>query len=241
MAMPGKTTGHVMSKTDINETIQSYARSALNAKVVGFDGVEIHAAHGYLIDQFFWDGTNLRTDEYGGSTSNRSRFAIEIIKAVRAVVGPKYPISLRWSQWKQQDYSASLAATPGELESFLKPLCEASIDIIHTSTRRFWEPGFKGSDLTLAGWVKKLTGKPSIAVGSVGLDTEFMPTPGQTEFNSSGIANLDNLMKRLEDNEFDLVALGRVLIANPAWAKIIKAGHTQALEAYDKGMLNDLT
>lgn len=240
MAIPGKVTGHTMTQVDIDETIQAYVRSAINAKKAGFDGIEIHAAHGYLIDQFFWSGTNIRTDKYGGSVQNRSRFAIEIIENVRSAVGSEYPISLRWSQWKQQDYNANLASSPNELEDFLKPLCEASIDIIHTSTRRFWEPGFKDSSLTLAGWAKKLTGKPSIAVGCVGLDTEFMPKPGQKDFNSSGVANLDNLMQRLDDNEFDLVALGRALIANPEWANITKNGNTELLQAYSKEMLNKL-
>ncbi|MFX8824893.1 hypothetical protein ABTM64_20340, partial [Acinetobacter baumannii] len=70
---------------------------------------------------------------------------------------------------KQQDYSAKLAHTPDELAAFLQPLVDAGADIFHCSTRRFWEPEFEGSDLNLAGWSKKLTGKPTITVGSVGL------------------------------------------------------------------------
>jgi 2,4-dienoyl-CoA reductase-like NADH-dependent reductase (Old Yellow Enzyme family) len=138
------------------------------------DGVEIHGAHGYLIDQFFWEGSNRRDDEYGGDLAGRSRFAIELIQAVRAAVGPDFPIIFRFSQWKQQDYTARLVQTPQALAAFLQPLSEAGVDIFHCSTRRFWEPEFDGSELNLAGWTRQLTGKPTITVGSVGLDGEFL-------------------------------------------------------------------
>ena len=82
----------------IHSLIESFASAALDAKRVGFDGIEIHGAHGYLLDQFFWSGTNQRTDEWGGSLANRSRFAIEIVKAIRAATGPDVPILLRYSQ-----------------------------------------------------------------------------------------------------------------------------------------------
>nr|BFE94272.1 hypothetical protein GCM10020185_48080 [Pseudomonas brassicacearum subsp. brassicacearum] len=93
------------------------------------DGVEIHGAHGYLVDQFFWEGSNQRTDGYGGSLANRSRFAIELIRAVRAAVGEGFPIIFRFSQWKQQDYTARLVQTPETLGEFLKPLSDAGVDI----------------------------------------------------------------------------------------------------------------
>ncbi|WP_455906392.1 oxidoreductase, partial [Metapseudomonas otitidis] len=170
----GQVVVHGMTQQDIDDVVAAYAQAARDAKAIGMDGVELHGAHGYLIDQFFWDGTNPRTDGYGGSQANRSRFAIEVIKAVREAVGPDYPIIFRFSQWKQQDYTARLVQTSEELEGFLKPLSEAGVDIFHCSTRRFWEPEFEGSDLNLAGWTRKLTGKPTITVGSVGLDGEFL-------------------------------------------------------------------
>ena len=104
----GNVVVHGMSKQDIDEVIAAFAQAAKDAKAIGMDGVEIHGAHGYLVDQFFWEGTNQRTDEYGGDLTHRSRFAIELIQAVRAAVGPDYPIIFRYSQWKQQDYSARL-------------------------------------------------------------------------------------------------------------------------------------
>lgn len=80
--------------------------------------MEIHGAHGYLIDQFFWEASNRRDDEYGGDLASRSRFAIELIQAVRAAVGPDFPIILRFSQWKQQDYNARLVHTPKRWRHF---------------------------------------------------------------------------------------------------------------------------
>ncbi|MEI4884133.1 12-oxophytodienoate reductase, partial [Klebsiella pneumoniae] len=87
---------------DIADVIRGFANSAKYAKALGFDGVELHGAHGYVIDQFFWDGTNRRTDRFGGSLENRVNFAREIVKAVRQEVGQGFPILLRFSQWKQQ-------------------------------------------------------------------------------------------------------------------------------------------
>ncbi|MEP1593905.1 MAG: 12-oxophytodienoate reductase, partial [Halieaceae bacterium] len=101
MNMPGKVNRHVMSKQDIDDVIAAFARGAANAKSLGFDAVEIHGAHGYLIDQFFWEALNQRDDEYGGSFENRLRFAVEIIEAVREAVGPDFPVLFRYSQWKQ--------------------------------------------------------------------------------------------------------------------------------------------
>eukprot|EP01030_Chromulinospumella_sphaerica_P018753 gene18753-18623_t len=71
---------------------------------------------------------------------------------------PEFPIIFRFSQWKQQDYTARLVQTPEALGEFLKPLSDAGVDIFHCSTRRFWEPEFEGSELNLAGWTRKLTG-----------------------------------------------------------------------------------
>ncbi|HSC84930.1 MAG TPA: 12-oxophytodienoate reductase, partial [Pseudomonas sp.] len=98
----GNVVVHGMTKADIDEVIAAFAQAARDAQAIGMDGVEIHGAHGYLVDQFFWEGSNQRTDGYGGSLANRSRFAIELIQAVRAAVGPDFPIILRFSQWKQQ-------------------------------------------------------------------------------------------------------------------------------------------
>ena len=240
MNMPGKVNRHVMSKQDIDDVIGSFARGAANAKALGFDAVEIHGAHGYLIDQFFWEALNQRDDEYGGSFENRLRFAVEIIEAVREAVGPDFPVLFRFSQWKQQDFTARLVETPEQLEKFLQPLSEAGVDIFHCSTRRFWEPEFEGSDLNLAGWTRKITGKPAITVGSVGLNADFIPAPGEASFKEAEPASLDDLVRRMEGNEFDLVAVGRALIANPEWANNIRDGRSADLQPYKTDLLGSL-
>ncbi len=218
-----------LTTQEIEGLIADYAQAAFDAKQIGFDGVEIHGAHGYLIDQFFWAETNVRTDKYGGSLAARSQFAIEIVKAVRKRVGEDFPIVFRWSQWKQQNYDARLCDTPDELAAFLKPLSDAGVDIFHCSQRRFWEPEFEGSDLNLAGWTKKITGKPTISVGSVGLDQEFISA---FRGEGAGVANIDNLLEKMNRNEFDLIAIGRALLANSDWVNKIKHGQIDQLQPF---------
>src|SRR5260221_99785 len=126
---------------------------------------------------------------------------------------PRRPIILRFSQWKQQDYAARLATTPEELARFLAPLSTAGVDIFHCSQRRFWEPEFEGSDLNLAGWTKKLTGKPTVTVGSVALSGDFI---GSLHGESSKGAGIDDLLDRPGRAQFGLVAGGRALLGDPA-------------------------
>lgn len=230
--------GVAMSERDIHKTIEAFAQSALEAKKWGFNSVELHGAHGYLIDQFFWEKTNQRTDSYGGKTlAERSRFALEVVKAVRQAVGEDFVIILRLSQWKPADYTARLAATPQEMESWLNPLSAAGVDIFHCSQRRFWEPEFEGSDLNFAGWAKKLTGKSTITVGSIGLSGEFLQA---FRGESSTPASIDKLVERFEKGEFDLVAVGRPLLSDPEWVVKIKEGRTTELNGFDKDDLKKL-
>ncbi len=228
-----------MTIAEIEQIIKAFAVAAGDAKRLGFDGIEIHGAHGYLIDQFFWEKTNQRQDKYGGDLQGRSRFAVEIIEACRQTVGSDFPIVFRFSQWKMGDYSAKLANTPEELAAFLAPLVEAGVDIFHCSTRRYWQPEFDGSPLNLAGWTKKITGKPTITVGSVGLDTNFI------EFFAEGkgakATSLTPLIERLEKNEFDVVAVGRALLADPAWATKTRENRIDELIPFELGVEKTLS
>ena len=223
----------------IESLIASFASAAADAQRLGFDGIEIHGAHGYLIDQFFWQGLNQRTDIWGGSMENRGRFAVEIIKAARAATGPDFPIVLRYSQWKQQDFGAKLADSPAQLEEFLLPLADAGLDGFHCSTRRYWEPEFDGSDLNLAGWTKKLTGKTTITVGSVGLNADFIGAIVMKE--SSDTRALDDLLARLDNGEFDLVAVGRALLQDPRWPNKVREGQVDAIHGFDGEALATLS
>jgi 2,4-dienoyl-CoA reductase-like NADH-dependent reductase (Old Yellow Enzyme family) len=240
MNVPGKVNREVMTQKDIDDVIEAFAQAAADAKETGFDAVELHGAHGYLIDQFFWEGTNQRNDHYAGSIESRGRFAVELIKAVRQAVGPDFPIIFRWSQWKLQDYSARLAKNSQELERFLLPLSNAGVDIFHCSQRRFWEPEFEGEELNLAGWTRKITGKPAITVGSVGLDAVFTPKPGEMTFREADPASLDTLLDRMNEKEFDLVAVGRALISNPAWVNLVQEKRMDELKPFRKENLGEL-
>ncbi|WP_337102481.1 NADH:flavin oxidoreductase [Paenibacillus sp. YIM B09110] len=226
------------TEEEIGHIVREFAKAAAEAKRLGFDGIELHGAHGYLIDQFFWEKTNQRTDRYGNSFIARTTFAAEVVKACREAVGPDFPIILRISQWKGSDYSAKLVRTAEELKQFLQPLVEAGVDIFHCSTRRFWEPEFEGSELNFAGWVKQLTGKPTITVGSVGLEGDV--STFFTTGSGSGIASLDSLIPKLENQEFDLVAIGRALLSDPAWVSKIREGRLEELIPFTPQSLQTL-
>jgi 2,4-dienoyl-CoA reductase-like NADH-dependent reductase (Old Yellow Enzyme family) len=235
---PGSVKGITMSETDIAATITAFGKAAADAKALGFDCVEIHGAHSYLIDQFFWEETNRRKDGYGGKTlAERSRFAVEVVKEVRRRVGEDFVIILRLSQWKTQDYTYKLAKTPQEMEAWLQPLAEAGVDIFHCSTRRFWEPEFADSDLNFAGWAKKLTGKATITVGSIGLSGEFLAA---FRGESSQPSSLDELLRRMDRGDFDLAAVGRSLLADPHWVEKIRDNRMNELKGFTKEALSVL-
>ena len=221
--------------TEIEEIIEAYAIAAAAAQRLGFDGLEVHGAHGYLIDQFLWDKTNIRDDRYGGDVARRSQFGADVIREIRRRVGSDFPIVLRLSTWKQQDYTAKLATTPEEWNAIVMPLAEAGVDAFHVSQRRFWEGEF-GTDMNLAGWTKKLTGKPTITVGSLTLNNSMQEMMQGKD--SAPEDNLARLYKGLERGDFDLVAIGRAMIANADWARRIRGG--EELRAYTLSMLSSL-
>ena len=233
--------GEALSLSDIDALIQAFADAAQEAERIGFDGVELHGAHGYLIDQFLWERTNRRTDAYGGDAVSRTKFAADIIAAVRERVAPDFPVVLRFSQWKADNYDAQLAADPDELQALLEPLAQAGVDAFHASGRRYWEAEFpeSGLELNLAGWSRKLTGKPVITVGSVGLDAVFDPA-ALADKPRAEVESVERLLERLERDEFDLVAVGRALLADPEWADKILQGREGELTPFTKAALGEL-
>nr|WP_207905590.1 NADH:flavin oxidoreductase [Nocardia alba] len=230
--------GQAMTQRDLDDVIGAFAEAAAAAERIGFDGIELHGAHGYLLDQFLWERTNRRDDGYGGDAVARTRFAAEIVAAVRAVVSSDFPVIFRYSQWKQEAYDARLAETPQELEAILAPLAAAGVDAFHASTRRYWLPEFDDSDLNLAGWTKKLTGRPTITVGSVGLDGDFLRALAG---KGAELGSIDNLLDRMERDEFDMVAVGRALLQDPEWASKVLAGRIDEVKAYDGAALKTLS
>jgi len=243
MTHTGKQVIDAPTSAEIDDMVLAYADAAAEAEKLGFDCVEVHGAHGYLIDQFFWDAMNQRDDKFGGtSLVDRASFASDILKEIRKRVSPDFPVILRYSQWKQQDYGARLATTPDDLEAFLKVFVDAGVDVLHASQRRYWEPEFPEIDgengLNGAGWAKKLTGLPTITVGSVGLSGDFI---GAFQGQGSGQRSLEDLEERLARDEFDLVAVGRALLQDPAWARKVHEGRTDELTDYDAASLATLS
>lgn len=242
IGLDGGPLGRPMTQQDIDDAVASFARAAATAERLGFDGVEVHGAHGYLIDNFLWTVTNRRTDRYGGDPASRARFAAEVVRAVREAVSPGFPVFFRISQWKLGRYDARTAESPDELARLLTPLADAGVDVFHGSTRRYWLPEFDGSPLNLSGWARKLTGRPTVTVGSVGMDQQY----GEGDFTSgftgpSGATGIGELLARLERDEFDLVAVGRPLLANPDWAALALNGELDKAVAYDPSVLRGLS
>jgi 2,4-dienoyl-CoA reductase-like NADH-dependent reductase (Old Yellow Enzyme family) len=233
----GKEPMREMDQKDIDDVIEAFASGAENAREAGFDGVAIHGAHGYLVDAFFWNRTNRRADRYGGDQAKRTLFGVEMVQEIRRRVGPDFPILFRFSQWKGFHYDAKIANDPAELEEWLTPLADAGVDIFDASTRRFWLPEFEGSSLNLAGWAKKVTGRMSMTVGSVGLEG---PLDGLrvTEMTKTAVSasNLEVLERMVADREIDLVGVGRILLANPDWTNLVREGAYDRIKPYDPAL-----
>ncbi|MCK8672834.1 NADH:flavin oxidoreductase [Rhodococcus sp. NPDC003382] len=221
-----------MTDDDITDVISAYARAARAALDVGFDGVALHGGHGYLLDAFLWASTNRRDDEWGGDLQRRTRFPAAVVAAIRAGIGEDAPIFFRFSQHKQQDYTARIAETPDELGTILGALADAGVDVFDASIRRFDVAAFEGSDLSLAGWAKKLTGAMSMAVGSVGIATTLRET--RLGVAAPSRDNIPELERRLAAGEFDLAAIGRLHLADPQLATTLRAGGP--LPEFDQGV-----
>lgn len=215
--------GEPMSESEIGDVIEGFARSAKSAIDIGFDGIAIHGAHGYLIDNFLWEGTNFREDHWGGERRRRANFAAEVVRAIRGKIGEKPVINFRFSQWKQQDVRALLASTPNELDEVLGPIADAGVDIFDASQRYFDRPEFEGSPLNIAGWAKKLTGKLSQTVGGVGLSSGVYDSR-KDGASSAALSNIHKAADRLALGEFDLVGVGRAIMHDAAWTLRVRNG-----------------
>ena len=214
-----------MSREDMREVAASYARSARSAHKLGFDAVAVHGGHGYLLDQFFWNKTNRRADEYGGDLAGRGRLACEVLRAMRAAVGADFPIIFRFSQWKATDYEARIVETAQELREFLMQLVRAGVDIFDVSTRRFWQPAFGTTGPTLAALTRKLSGKPVIAVGSIGLDQPHQSKIFRTAENvASNVTDLATVHEALRRGDFDLAGVARAILADACWVEKASRG-----------------
>lgn len=230
--------GRIATIGDLASLRDAYVRSALLAQEIGFSGVEIHAAHGYLLDQFLWAETNLRTDGYGGPDfHDRVRFPAEIVAAVRAAVRPDFVISFRFSQWKNADFEATIVSNPQELELLLKTVRHAGADMFNISTRRFDRPAWPGSDLSLAGWARRLTDATVMAVGSVGIKGDITDMLRQRESSPCLLASLGEVQRRFQAEEFDLLAIGRSSIADPDFVIKLQQGRFDEVRPFSLALL----
>ena len=130
-----------MTQQDIEQLIQRFADSALKAEQAGFDGVQIHAAHGYLISQFLSPLTNKRKDEYGGSIENRMRLLIEVIKAVRAQVAPTFAVAVKINSadFQRGGFDAD------DAKVVISAMNELAVDLVELSGGSYESPAMQGS------------------------------------------------------------------------------------------------
>ncbi|MCB9464482.1 MAG: 12-oxophytodienoate reductase [Candidatus Eisenbacteria bacterium] len=227
-----------MGPDDFRQVLDAFRNAARGTLQMGADALEIHGAHGYLLDSFLSPVNNQRNDEYGGSLENRMRFPLEVVREIRSVVGPDFPVLYRFSQWKMDDYREQKFQNPNDLEQWVVALADAGVDILHASTRDAREPAFEGhGPLTLAGWSEKLSGLPTVAVGKVsvtlGMDESYGTSPSE-------VVDPGPWLDLVERNECSLLAVGRALIANPDWVAKVRSGKWETLRPYEKEMLKTL-
>lgn len=202
----------------IEEVIESFAASALRAKEAGFDGVEMHGANGYILDEFLTEYTNQRTDRYGGSTENRVRLSVEILEAVRRRVGPDFVVGIRISQSKVNDYIYKWKNGEKDAQIIFERLASAKPDYIHITEYNATKPAFGEEGPTLSYLARKYSGLTVIANGMLG-------EPQVAE-------------NMLATGQADIISLAKSALANPHWVK--KVAEDQELEAFDGSVLQPI-
>ncbi|WP_064091341.1 oxidoreductase [Rossellomorea aquimaris] len=193
-----------MTEQDIEQVKDAFVQSAIRSMEAGFDGVEIHGANGYLLDQFLTDYLNHREDQYGGSKENRLRIVLEIIENIRKAVGPEYMVGIRISQIKVADPNHKWAEGENEAEYIFSQLGKSSLDYIHVTDGDATVPAFGENSRTLAQAAKDFGKLPVIANGKLG-------DPNKAE-------------KLLEEHQADLVSLGTSALANPDLPNKVRQG-----------------
>jgi 2,4-dienoyl-CoA reductase-like NADH-dependent reductase (Old Yellow Enzyme family) len=192
---------------------EHFARAAGLAIEAGFDGVELHGANGYLVDQFLTDYTNHRTDQYGGPIANRIRFAVEAVQAVRRVVPAAFPVGVRLSQHKTADPDYTWPEGESDAETIFRALVEAGASFLHVGGKN--APSCTRDGCVLSGLARRATGVVVIANG--GLDE---PERARALVASGGA---------------DLVSLARGALANPDWPRRVQTG--LPLRTFDPAMI----
>ncbi|MYL21260.1 NADH:flavin oxidoreductase [Halobacillus litoralis] len=199
------------SHEELEEIKQSFAQSARLAKEAGFDGVELHGANGYLLDQFITDYFNQRDDQYGGTTTNRMRYILEVIKEVRKEVGHDYLLGIRISQGKASDGEHRWALGETDAKTIFGELGKSPLDFIHVTDKDGTASSFGEGSLSMAAAAKLFSGLPVIANG--------------------GLHETSKALQLLNSEEADFVSLGTGALQNPDAPNRIRQG--QSLEPFD--------
>ncbi|PLR87202.1 NADH:flavin oxidoreductase [Bacillus sp. V33-4] len=191
-----------MSSADIEDVKNGFVNAAKHAKEAGFDGVEVHGANGYILDQFLTDYTNKRDDNYGGSTENRVRLSVEVLQEIRKAVGGDYPVGIRISQAKVNDSDHKWAGKEKDAEVIFSHLARAGADFIHITEPKAFEPAFAGSSTTLPELAKKYGKVPVIANGA-------LHDPEKAE-------------ELITEGYADVISLGKGALANQDWPSKVR-------------------
>ena len=209
--VPSKEGGEIprpLSREEILHIVKKYGEAAKRAQTAGFDAVEIHAGHSYLISQFLSPITNKRTDEFGGSVENRTRFCRMVIDEVRKQVGPFFPIMLRLSADELMEGGNTLDDTLEYLDYLQEEVdifdvsCGLNGSIQYQIDANYLPDGWRSY---MAKAVKEKFNKPCISMGNI-------RDPKVAE-------------RILADGDADLIGMGRGLIADPAWVNKVATGH----------------
>ncbi|NUP10572.1 MAG: NADH:flavin oxidoreductase [Polyangiaceae bacterium] len=207
-----------MTDGDIDDVLEGFAGAAVRARNAGFDGVEIHGANGYLIDQFLTTYTNQRTDQYGGPVANRVRFAASVVSAVRRAVGAEFPIGIRLSQTKVNDFEYRWPGGAEDGKAIFAAVRDAGVAFIHIASegRNWLDTAQLAEGVTITGLARAVAGVPVIANGG-------MHEPARAA-------------RVLQEGHADLVSLGRGALANPDYPRRLASG--AHLEPFDHAMLS---
>ncbi|MEE6168259.1 MULTISPECIES: NADH:flavin oxidoreductase [unclassified Mycolicibacterium] len=206
-----------MDSGDFEAVVAGFVAAAERARAAGFDGVEIHAANGYLLDQFLTTYTNCRTDGYGGGVQNRIRLTAEVLAAVRARVGTDFLIGVRLSQTKVNDFGYRWPGGAADAEVIFSALRDAGADYLHIASegRDFIETARLGDGRTITAVAREVTGLPVMANG--------------------GMHDHGQAADVLEGGHADLVSVGRGALSNPDLPQRLSA--REPLNPFDHGML----
>lgn len=206
-----------MSEQEISTAVNGFAMAAAAAREAGFDGVEIHGANGYLLDQFLTEGVNLRTDRYGGDIERRLRLIVQAVEAVRSAIGPKLVLGVRISQGKVNDFRHKWSGGEETAAVVFGSLGNLLIDFIHTTEFEAWKPAF-GTGPSLAALARKYSMKPVLANGS--------------------LQHPEQAIGMLERGEADFISLGRGALMHADWPRRVQ--ENARIDEFEPGMLTPI-